>query len=442
MVEFGILGPLEVRHDGRRLDLGGPKRRVVLAALLLRAGEPVSADLLIEALWGDEAPPSAARTLHVHVSRIRAELGSAATRLVTTPAGYRLDVAADELDARRFERLSAHADEDRANGRLEPAATKLAEALSLWRGPALADLRYESFAQADIARLEELRWSAVEERLSVELELGRHRAVLREIEPLAATAPLRERLVELRMRALYHAGRHVDALAAYRDASRRLNSELGLEPGPSLRELERAILTHDPSLADPGASGRPPRAPPSAASYRSAPKRRPVALIGRVLILCAAVFLIGWAAIGIAGATRAGDDRLDDAINALRREGRDAGPMRMAIVEYVNSQRLASGSVALEPDARLEEVGQALARRDAIHAKSQIGTIREAVVDMGWSRVDESVATGTEWPKVPPGLLDKSHERGVMTSSDFTKVGIGVAFGEEGKMWIHAVVAG
>jgi uncharacterized protein YkwD len=296
-------------------------------------------------------------------------------------------------------------------------------------------VRYESFAQPEIARLEELRWSAVEERMSLELELGRHGAVLGELERLVPAAPLRERLVELRMRALYRAGRHVDALALYRDFSRRLNSDLGLEPGPSLRELERAILTHDPSVAPPG--GRPAlRAPPTATGSQ---KRR---LLTRALLVCAAAFVIGWAAIGIAGATRADEDGLSTALNALRRERAEAAPVRIAILEYVNGERLVSRSEALESSARLEEVAQTAARRDAIHGKAEVGTIAGAILDFGWNRVGESVAAGTGWPDVPPRLVDKRHEREVMTSNDFTQIGIGVAFDGDARMWIHAIVAG
>ena len=251
MLEFAILGPFEVRSEGRLVDLGGPRRRAALAALLLRAGEPISTDLLIHTLWGEKAPPTAAKALHVHISRLRAQLGTAATRLVTTPAGYRLDVGADELDARRFERLCARAREERTDGNLTAAAATLDEALGLWRGPVLADLRDEAFVQAQIAQLEEQRWIALEERLAAELDLGHHAAVLGDLERLGTEAPLRERLVELRMRALYSTGQHVQALAAYRALVRRLDEELGLSPGPALRELEHAILIHAEGLGGP-----------------------------------------------------------------------------------------------------------------------------------------------------------------------------------------------
>ena len=234
---------------------------MVIAVLLLRAGEPVPGDVLAQALWGDEATSSGRKALQVQVSRLRSRLGVAAKRLVTSGAGYRLDVADGELDSDRFEALCV-----RARGE-EPAvaAATLAEALALWRGPALADLRYETFAQADIARIEELRWAALEDRLEAELAIGSDGGVVAELERLAAEAPLRERLIQQRMRALYSAGRHVEALAVYREARRRLDEELGLEPGPALRELERAILAHDPSLAVNRSPKQPqvPAAPPT-----------------------------------------------------------------------------------------------------------------------------------------------------------------------------------
>lgn len=241
---FGILGPLEVVLAGRSIPLGGRHGRVCLAVLLLRAGQPVSADELVQALWGDDAPPTARKALHIQISRLRARLGDGAGRLVTTSAGYRLDVAAEELDAARFEALAA-----RAHGESPDAAVAtLREALDLWRGPALADLRYEPFAQEAVRRLEELRATVREDWLDARVALGDHAAVAAELDARAADAPLRERLVALRMRALYGAGRHTEALAVFRDARHRLDEELGLEPGPELRALEQAILLHDPSL--------------------------------------------------------------------------------------------------------------------------------------------------------------------------------------------------
>jgi predicted ATPase/DNA-binding SARP family transcriptional activator len=260
VLDFRILGPLEVRHDGRALELGGPRNRALLAALLLRAGEPVSADALTDAVWGEEAAPTASRALQVQVSRLRSALGPAAERLETVGGGYRLRVEPGELDADRFELAC------RRGAELPPreAAAVLREALAIWGGPVLADQRYHPWAQAEIRRLEELRALALEDRVGADLALGDHARLVGELEALVAEHPLRERLRAQQMLALYRSGRHADALAVYRDARTVLDSELGLEPGPELRQLEQAILTHDPSLAAPSDAepGIPP-APPA-----------------------------------------------------------------------------------------------------------------------------------------------------------------------------------
>ena len=259
-MEFLILGPLEVRDGARGVALGGEKRRALLAMLLLHANEPVSAERLAVALWGEDAATDAIKTVRVHVSRIRAALGDPEA-LVTTQAGYQLRVGAGELDADRFEALLEQGRRSLADGAAAQAAELLRAALALWRGDVLADLRYEAFAQPTIARLEELRWDAMEARNDADLQLGRADAVLAEFERRAEEAPLRERLVEQRMRALYAAGRHVEALSVYREAQHRLDAELGLQPGPALRELERAVLGHDASLRPRGAADGPPPPP-------------------------------------------------------------------------------------------------------------------------------------------------------------------------------------
>ncbi|HEX5621623.1 MAG TPA: BTAD domain-containing putative transcriptional regulator, partial [Solirubrobacteraceae bacterium] len=260
MIAFGVLGPLVVRVDGRDIDLGGPRQRALLAALLLRAGEPVSADALAQMLWGDEAPPSAAKTLQVTVSRLRGALGAAGERVETVSGGYRLRVERGELDAETFEQAYEHA---RALAPAEAAPT-LREALTLWRGPALADVRYMPWAQGETRRLEELRGAAIEDRIAAELELGEHAHLVGELESLVAEFPLRERLREQQMLALYRSGRHADALAAFRSARETLDAELGLEPGPELRRLEQQILMHDPAL-QPVAPGVP--APPATPTF-------------------------------------------------------------------------------------------------------------------------------------------------------------------------------
>ena len=290
-MELRILGPLEVLVGGVALDLGAGRGGELLTALALRAREPVPADVLVQALWGDDAPSSARRALQVRVSRLRARLGPAADRLVTAPTGYRLDIAPDEIDATRFEALCT-----RARGEESAAASAtLADALALWRGPALVDVRYETFAQPEIARLEELRWAAIEDRLEAELALGRHATAVAELERAAAGAPARERLIELRMRALYGAGRHVEALEVYGDARRRLDEELGLEPGPALRRLEQAILEHDPSLA---AGPTPARTAPSAPPTATVGRERDLEAVAQALEASRLVTLTGPGGVG------------------------------------------------------------------------------------------------------------------------------------------------
>jgi DNA-binding SARP family transcriptional activator len=244
-VQYRILGPLEVIGRNGPLPLGGPKQRALLALLLLRANEVVSADSLIDRLWGGEAPPTAAKVVQVQVWRLRKALGRDA--LVTRPPGYVLQVGADELDLARFERLVGE-----ARG-AEPgaAAAKLREALALWRGDPLADLAYESSLSAEIARLAELRLLALEERIGADLALGRHAEVVSELGSLIAEYPYREGLRARLMLSLYRSGRQAEALETYQDARAALSEELGLEPSDELRHLEQAILRHEPALASP-----------------------------------------------------------------------------------------------------------------------------------------------------------------------------------------------
>ena len=240
-MRFGILGPLEVLdEDGAPVALGGPRPRALLATLLLHPNQAVSTDRLIDAIWGDEPPASAPNALQVHVHALRSALG--ADRIVTRAPGYLLRVEDGELDAERFEQLVHDG--------------KPVEALALWRGPALADVAFEPFAQAEAARLEERRLAAIEARIDADLETGRHAEVAAELEALVAEHPHRERLRAQQMLALYRAGRQADALAAYRDARASLD-ELGLEPSAELRALEQRILRQDPDLDAPPAA--PPR---------------------------------------------------------------------------------------------------------------------------------------------------------------------------------------
>jgi DNA-binding SARP family transcriptional activator len=244
-MEFRILGPLELWDESGEVPLGGPKPRALLAVLLLHANELVPADRLIDELWGENSPERAA-ALRVNVSRLRKALPQDV--LTTRSPGYVVRVEPDELDLHRFERLLDEGRSLLARGLAADASERLRDALSLWRGPALADFAYETFAQAAIARLEEIRLAAVELRIDADLALGRHHELVGELEALVAEHPLRERLRRYLMLALYRSARQADALDAYRDARRALVDELGIDPSPALQELERAILRQDPSL--------------------------------------------------------------------------------------------------------------------------------------------------------------------------------------------------
>ena len=250
-MEFRILGPLEVRDEGDKVSLGGRKLRELLAVLLLHPNEVVSADRLIDDLWDENPPEGAAAALRVNVSRLRKALPQDV--LTTRSPGYLIRVDPDDLDLHRFERLVDEARGLRARGLADEASQRLREALALWRGPPLADLAYESFAQAAIARLEEIRLAAVELRIDADLALGRHAELVGEIETLVAEEPFRERLRGYLMTALYRSGRQAEALDAYKDAHRSLVDELGIEPSTALQDLERAILRQEPALNLPGA---------------------------------------------------------------------------------------------------------------------------------------------------------------------------------------------
>jgi DNA-binding SARP family transcriptional activator len=264
-VDFRILGPLEVTDEGREPVIASGKQRALLAILLLHANEVVSTDRLGDALWGQTPPLRAAKSIQVYVSRLRKELGE--DRLVTRAPGYVLVLERSELDLGRFEQLVAEA------GRADPknAARKLRQALGLWRGPALSDLAYEPFVQSEIARLEELRWAALEKRIDAELATGRHAELVGELEALVAEHPLRERLRCQLMLALYRSARQAEALEAYRQARRALSEELGLEPSEELRQLEQAILRHDGALDLPTASSTVADAPPAGCSILIVP---------------------------------------------------------------------------------------------------------------------------------------------------------------------------
>jgi len=247
-MEFLILGPLEVSDDGRKLALGGPKQRAVLAHLILRANRVVQADLLIDGLWGEEPPESARNTLQTYIYRLRKLLGG--NRIEGRDGGYVLVAAPDEIDGVRFEFLVK---EGKASINSDPAAAAaiLADALSLWRADALADVTEEPSLRGEAARLEELRLAATEHRIAAEIAMGGHSTVVSELESLTSRYPLRERLWASLMLALYRSGRQAEALSTYERARQVLGEELGADPSPELQHLHEQILTGAPDVAAP-----------------------------------------------------------------------------------------------------------------------------------------------------------------------------------------------
>ncbi|MDQ3147281.1 MAG: winged helix-turn-helix domain-containing protein, partial [Actinomycetota bacterium] len=271
-MHIGLLGELVVHDDeDHDITIAGAKLRALLAVLALHVGRVVSADHLVEALWGNDPPAAVRNGLQGLASKLRRALGSS-DLIVMRGDGYALDVPSEAIDVGRFEQLAAEGRAMVAAGELARAVDLLAEADGLWRGDPLADFSYEDFASAAITRLSESRLTLLEERLNLELQLGRHHRAAIQLEELVATHPLREGSRALLMLALYRAGRQADALRIFQEGRQLLGEELGLEPGPELRRLESAILTHDPSLTLQSAP------PPAVAAGTGSHPRIPEAL--------------------------------------------------------------------------------------------------------------------------------------------------------------------
>jgi YVTN family beta-propeller protein len=265
ILEFSVLGPVEARRNGTRLDLGPRKQRAVLAVLLLNANHVVSTERLIDELWGETPPGTARSALQVYVAGLRKALGGDGASLRTVAPGYLLSLEPGSTDLDRFEALRAAA---RTSGDDDRAAALLHDALALWRDRPLADLDGEPFAEEAAARLDELRLAALEERIDADLALGRHSTLVAELDRLVAEHPYRERFRGQLMLALYRSGRQAEALAAYRAARDASVEALGLEPGPELKALERSMLEQDPALVPP------PAAPPGPPARDEHPPRR------------------------------------------------------------------------------------------------------------------------------------------------------------------------
>jgi DNA-binding SARP family transcriptional activator len=249
MLDFRVLGPLEIERDGVRLELTGQRQRAVLALLLLDANRVVPTERLVDELWGESPPRTAVTSLHNALVQLRKLLGSDVVE--TRPPGYVLRVDPEHYDLARFEGRLSRAREATADER----AQLLRDALAEWRGPPLAEFAYEAFAQQEVRRLEELRISALEDRVDADLDAGRHAELVSELETLVAAHSNRERLRGQLMLALYRAGRQAEALQAYQDARRELAEELGIDPGPALRQLHAAILRQEAGLERLAASG-------------------------------------------------------------------------------------------------------------------------------------------------------------------------------------------
>jgi predicted ATPase/DNA-binding SARP family transcriptional activator len=260
-IDVRVLGPLEVDVAGKRVDFEGVKQRTLFVALALRSPETVSVDELLQALWGDAQPSGAVQALQKHISRLRRRLGEGAP-LLHQASGYALELDPLAIDARRFEDLLQRARAALGREDAAGAAANLRTALGLWRGDALPEHRFDEFAQREIARLEELRMEALEERLAAELAGGGSADLVGELRALVSAHPLRERLRAQLMIALYRTGRQAEALETMREGRELMVEQLGIEPGPDLRTLERMILAQDPDLmVERPTSVVPPRLP-------------------------------------------------------------------------------------------------------------------------------------------------------------------------------------
>jgi DNA-binding SARP family transcriptional activator len=324
-MRFAILGRTLVRRsDGRELAVGGPRLRTLLALLLVDPGRVVTTERLIDGLYGGNPPRGAANALQSQVSRLRQllrEQDRPGPLVEFHPAGYRLAVDADQVDAHRFQRLAAEGRRALASGDRPRAAALLREALDLWRGPALADAGNVPFARAQAVRLEELRVSVIEDRAEAELALGGRPELVAELEQLVAAYPLRERLRGLLMRALYADGRQAEALAVFEQARRTLAEELGTDPSPELAAVHLAVLRADSSLAHPAEREAPARRLPAQLTSfvgRAEEVRRVGKLLGEARL------------VTLTGPGGAGKSRL--AIEAAGREAGDVGFVDLALV--------------------------------------------------------------------------------------------------------------
>jgi DNA-binding SARP family transcriptional activator/DNA-binding beta-propeller fold protein YncE len=325
-MRYRLLGPLEVVDDGRVVHLNSTRERTLLAVFLLHLNQVVARERLIDELWGEAPPATAAQALNVYISQLRKTLARDGDDVIVTRSpGYALELDSNSVDLTRFEGLTAEAREQAQAGCLEQATRLYREALALWRGPALAGVEFESFGRHDVERLAEARVAALIDCIDCELALGRHQQVVGELERLLVEYPYSERLLGQLMLALYRAGRQAEALAKYRESRRMLAEELGLEPSVALQRLERGILNQDPALEAPGGIAYPPT--PALSGYGFAAgagegvaKRRLLVTRRRVAIFGAAfVAIFASAILGLSGTIAGGRRTFEVVAGSLAR---------------------------------------------------------------------------------------------------------------------------
>jgi DNA-binding SARP family transcriptional activator/streptogramin lyase len=396
-VDFRILGPLQVLDREGEVPLGSPKERAVLAVLLLHSGAVVSRQRLIDALWGDLAPPTAAKALNVHVSQLRKTLArNEDDPIATRSPGYVIEVEPARLDAARFEQLVTEAREHVGAGDLQDAGRLLREALALWRGPALDAIELESAARNEVGRLEELRLAAQIDRIDCDLALGLHEQLIAELELLVAGHPLQERLRAQLMLAFYRAGRQADALRCYRQTRDTLVGELGIEPSAALQRLEKGILNHDPALERPAGV---PRANGAHVEGRAVTGRRRMSKRARWLLAGAAATVLG------AGISAGVIELVGGAAPVV---------VRAIPVDSVGAIDPDSGRIALTvsvpggPDRLAAGNGRLWVTRSSDHALVAVGIRRAAIariVDPGVDTSDVEVGPAGVWVLGSDGTL-------------------------------------
>jgi DNA-binding SARP family transcriptional activator len=387
-MRFGILGPFEVADDqGREVALGGRKQRAVLAILLLHANEVVSSERLIDELWGQRPPATAAKTVQAYVSNLRKALGDGL--LVTRGGGYVLLTTGAEVDFDRFQTLVSDGRRALNEGDPRGAALWLGEALGLWRGPPLAEFACEPLAVSGISRLDEARLAALEDWTDAELLLGEHATMVGELEALVREHPRRERLRAQLMLALYRSGRQADALDVYRQTRRMLLDDLGLEPGEDLKRLNQAILDHDPELdlaapapgqlgtavepaAVNGAGGMPRRR----AAGRGAKRSRSPVLIAATAGLGLIVAAV--AAVLIINGHRSGS--ITAVANSVRSRSITAVANSVAVINPVSDRVVADPSVGVGPESIAAGVGGVWVANTVDHSISNLDPASRRVV--------------------------------------------------------------